>query len=130
MNLQNITDKAAIGFSLLCGIHCLMLPVLVVLLPSLAAISLDDELFHRAMLFIILPTSLIALTMGCRKHKRYHVFAWGAVGLTVIVLAAIIGHDLFGEWGEKVMTMVGAIIIATGHVRNYRLCQSHTCEEC
>lgn len=127
MNLQNLTDKAAIGFSLLCGIHCLLFPLLMILLPSITAISFDGELFHRAMLFLILPTSLFALTMGCRKHKRYHVFVWGAVGLIIIAAAGLWGHDLVGELGEKVMTMLGALIIATGHIQNHRLCRLNTC---
>jgi len=33
------------------------------------------------------------------------------------------GHDLLGEGLEKVFTVIGAAIIATAHIWNYRLCQ-------
>ena len=124
---QALTDKTAIGLSVVCAVHCLLLPVAVLLLPSVAAVSLDDEAFHRALLVAVLPASLVALTMGCRKHKRYRVYIGGAIGLTILGFTAYLGHDTFGEWGEKFMTIVGASVIAISHLKNHRLCQQLHC---
>ena len=39
-------DKAAIGLSLACALHCLMVPLLLALFPSGALSSLGDERIH------------------------------------------------------------------------------------
>lgn len=124
-NIQALTDKAAISFSMLCMVHCLAMPLLIVLLPSLAALPLQGEAFHLWMLVAVVPTSAYALTMGCKKHQDYRVMLVGGIGLTILVAAALLGHDLLGELWEKAFTVVGATIIAIGHVWNFKRCQTH-----
>ena len=126
-NWQVVSDKAAIGLSAACAIHCLLVPVALVLMPSVASLALADESFHVAILVAVIPASVVALTLGCRRHQRYRVTVMGGAGLVVLVVAALVGHDLFGEWGEKGLTLLGAFIVAVSHVSNYRLCQSHHC---
>lgn len=121
-NLRSLTDKTAIGVSLLCLAHCLAVPLAVVLVPSLAALSLDNEYFHVWMVFAVIPTSAYALTMGCRRHKRYQLLALGFTGLVFLVLALLVGES-YGEAAERILTAVGAFIIAYAHFRNYRLCR-------
>jgi hypothetical protein len=123
-NMQAIADKTAISLSLLCAIHCLAMPFLLVLVPAMTAINLADESFHLWMLIAVIPTSLMALTLGCKKHKRYRLFILATSGLSLMILAAWLGHDLLGESGEIALTAIGASIIAVGHYLNHRLCQS------
>ncbi len=129
INLQTISDKTAIGLSLMCTIHCLALPALVVLLPSLSALPLEDEIFHIWMVVAVIPISAYALTMGCNKHKNYKILAVGIVGLVTLILTAILGHDLLSENLEKTLTVIGALIIVSAHVWNYQLCRHSTCCE-
>ena len=125
VNLQTASDKAAISLSVLCMVHCLLLPLLVVLLPSIAALPLQDEVFHIWMVIAVVPISAYALTMGCKKHKRYLMLLVGAVGLLILSIVAFFGHDLLGEELEKMGTLVGALIIAIAHVWNFRSCRKH-----
>lgn len=122
-NLQTFSDKAAIGLSLACAIHCLAFPLLIVLLPSIAALQLNNEAFHIWMIVAVVPTSVYALTMGCKLHKRYRFFTLGIIGLACLILAVALGETLLGEAGEKILTALGAGIIAYGHYKNFRLCQ-------
>lgn len=123
--IQTFTDKAAIGLSLICAFHCLATPSLVVLLPSLTALNLNNEALHTWMIIVVIPTSTYALTMGCKQHKRFQLLAFGVIGITCLVLAIVLAESLLGETGEKLLTTVGAAIIAYGHYKNYRLCQHH-----
>lgn len=124
-SIQTLTDKTAIGLSLLCAIHCLASPLLVVLLPSLSALQLDNEAFHFWMVVAVVPTSVYALTMGCKQHKHYRLLTYGFIGLACLISAVVLGEALLGEAGEKILTVIGATIIAYGHFQNYRLCQQH-----
>lgn len=131
-NFQLLTDKVAIGLSIACTIHCLAFPLIVVLLPAFAALPLNDEAFHIWMIVAVVPASAYALTMGCRQHKCYHLLAYGVVGLSCLIMAIVLDHSFLGEAGEKILTTVGAMIVAYGHYKNYRLCQQPkncTCPE-
>lgn len=123
INLQPITDKASITLSLLCAIHCLAAPFLLTLLPTSTLFFLGDEMFHIGLLIAILPLSAYSLTVGCKKHKQYRLLTIGFVGLGILLVAALFGHDFLGEFWEKTLTLVGSIIIAAGHTWNYILCQ-------
>lgn len=122
-NFRAITDQAAMGLSLLCMLHCLALPLILIILPSVAALPLSDESFHLWMVFAVIPISAYALTVGCRQHKRYQLFSIGLIGLACLVAAITLAESIFGEAGEKILTTIGAMIISYGHYKNYRLCQ-------
>jgi hypothetical protein len=127
IKIENITDKMAITLSIACAIHCLAMPLLLLLLPSFVVLQLNNEAYHTAMVLIVLPTSVFALFMGCKQHKRYRLLFIGFVGLIFLVLAILLGN----EFWEKVLTLMGSAVIAGGHYWNYRLCQQHTlCHRC
>lgn len=124
---KNVTDKLAITLSIACAIHCLALPLILLLLPSFVVLQLNNEAFHTWMVIIVLPTSVYALFMGCKQHKRYRLLFIGFLGLMLLVFAIWLGN----EYWEKVLTLVGSSVIAGGHYWNYRLCQQHRfCHRC
>ena len=125
--LSTHIDKAAIGLSLLCAVHCLLLPVALAVLPTLAVSSFGDERFHLWMLMAVLPTSLIALSMGCRRHRNISVLVMGLPGLAILTVAALFGHEWSDESGEKILSLIGASLIAFGHIKNHALCRQQKC---
>ncbi|MEM7589565.1 MAG: MerC domain-containing protein [Myxococcota bacterium] len=127
--LQKSFDVTAVALSVACGIHCAILPIAMVLFPILGSHVLTDEAFHTWMLVGILPTSLIAISLGCRKHKDRAVISLCFAGITALVLTAFFGHDLFGETGERLATTLGGIILIAGHGRNFILCRGAGCEK-
>ncbi|EAR23253.1 MerC domain-containing protein [Nitrococcus mobilis] len=125
--IQVAMDKVAIGFSIICAVHCVLVPIAMVILPALAATPLRDEAFHQKILIAVLPASIIALAIGCRKHKNWRVGTSGFIGLATLITTAFLGHDLLGENGEKIATLIGAAMIAFGHIQNHRLCCKYNC---
>ena len=89
---------------------------------------MGDESFHRALVFLVLPLSLIALTLGCKRHRQWYVFAIGAMGCSVLLITAVLGHDLMGEFFEKVATIIGSSLVASSHLVNYRRCRQVDCQ--
>ena len=128
-SIQALTDRTSIGLSLVCAIHCLFVPVLLVALPSLASLPLESETFHVWMVVAVLPISIFALTLGCKKHKRYKIIFLGALGL-ISLISALLLESLIGEIGEKLLTLLGAGLIAWGHFTNFKLCQQHDNPDC
>jgi len=123
-NSQPTLDTAAIGLSLVCLAHCVLSLMPLMILPTLGATLLEDERFHYGILFLVLPTSLLALVAGFRKHGQYYVPIIGASGLCILFLVVILGEEYTGEIGEIAITVAGSLIIAYAHARNFVLVHS------
>jgi hypothetical protein len=59
--------------------------------------------------------------MGYLHHRSFKVFVVGSIVLALIILSTALGHDVLGKTGEVVLSMLGSMIIAFGHFRNYQL---------
>ena len=128
ISLRNFSDKTAISLSAACTAHCLLLPVFFTWLPTSTALTLQDEAFHLSMVFLVIPISLLALWLGCREHRETKVALMGAAGIFLLLVAVFVGHDIAGELGEKLITVLGSIMIAAGHFWNFSLCRHKHCE--
>lgn len=121
-------DAAAIVLSGVCMLHCLALPIALTILPIVNVTLLDESTFHLIMMVVILPISLIALTIGCRQHKDRLTLALGSAGLGILTIMAIFGHYLLGLTGERIVTSIGGLILAAAHIQNYLCCRNDNCE--
>ena len=74
---QRLLDRLAIAASGLCVLHCLVTPLLLILIPVIASTNVSDGVFHKIMLVFVLPLSAAALLLGCRRHKDWIVLAFG-----------------------------------------------------
>ena len=128
MNTQVKADKLSITLSLACMIHCLLMPSFLILTSGFLALSIDNELIHRVFLIIVLPVSLYALITGYQNHKILSYLYLGVSGLWLLFFAVFFGEGVFGEFAEKSLTLIGSIIVATSHYKNYKACKELACE--
>lgn len=124
---QKRLDQAAIAFSSLCTIHCLLTPVLFIFFPVLSATFVTSEDFHHLLLWFVLPVSLFALLLGYFRRRDKVALLLGAIGLGQLIIAAILGNEFFNELSEVAVTFLGSLILIAGHIRNYQL---RACDEC
>ena len=120
-------DTAAVFLSGVCMLHCLALPIALTILPIVNVTLVDESTFHLLMVAVILPVSVIALTIGCRQHKDKLTLILGSVGLVILTLTAIFGHNLLGLTGERIVTSICGLILAAAHIQNYRCCRIDDC---
>lgn len=125
--LSGVADWFGITASMACAIHCLLVPVLLVTGTLLPASFLADEAFHSAMFWLILPAAVLAFGIGCRRHRDRRVLLLGVIGVAGMALSVAVLHDLAGEAGERIGTVVSAAILIAAHYRNFRLCRSSDC---
>lgn len=141
-----LLDRTAVGLAVICAIHCLLLPVLLVVLPILGTSFWASENFHLWMVFLVMPTTLAAVFMGCRKHKDRWVAGLSAIGLVVLLVAFFVGHGAthlgvphthsHGAHGhshteiglEAILMTVAGAFLASAHFRNFRLCRRDDCD--
>jgi hypothetical protein len=125
---RSLLDRIAVVLSSICMLHCLALPFLLTIVPITQGAFMDEQLFHLVMLVLILPVSLIALTIGCRQHKDRLTIVLGSIGIVILAFTAFFGHDWFGLAGERVVTSFGGLILAGAHIQNYRICRNNDCQ--
>lgn len=119
--LQPKADMLAVTLSVLCVLHCLLLPVVVIALPSITSFFFADEEFHFWMVVVVIPISAIALYNGLKEHQNLRVIALGVTGLIILGGAAFLGHDLLSENWERLLTVIGTAFITIAHMWNYFL---------
>ena len=95
-----------------CVIHCFFAPSLIILSYSFLSFSVESELIHYIIVFIAVPISLFALGLGYKNHKALSFLATGIFGLSLLILAIVLGEGLLGEIGEKTLTLIGSSIVA------------------
>lgn len=137
----NILDQLAIGMAVICGIHCLMMPVILAILPIVASSLFANENFHLWMLLLVLPTTSISIFMGCRKHKDKWTAALSLIGLGIMIAVTVIEYTTHVGCGACTgcsttttsvpaiawVNTVGGLFLASAHVRNFKLCRKSDC---
>ena len=124
---QYASDSLAMGLSTACAIHCFFAPTLIIFSYGISTFSLESELVHYAIVALAVPISSIALAIGYRNHKKASYAILGIVGLSVLILAVILGENLLSELGEQLVTLAGSILVAFSHFKNYRTCKELEC---
>jgi hypothetical protein len=115
---QQWLDGAAMGASLLCLIHCLVLPVLIVAVPMLAAFLTLPESFHALAFAFAVPTSAVALGLGFRRHRNPLPLVVAAIGLPLLGAGAFLP---ISPWLEASLSTSGALLLAIGHGLNWNV---------
>jgi hypothetical protein len=114
------TDRTGIALSVLCVMHCLAAPTLLVLMPAL----LPEALFHWAMLVLVLPISGFSFYQGYQQHQSKVLLILSGLGLSLLILAVLIAEPWFGHQAETWFTVCGALLLLLGHRANLKLCHS------
>ena len=117
-----VGDVVAVSLSMICAIHCLILPLVLVLLPALAP-SFADESFHRWMVVAVVPVSIFSLAMGLRRHKQYLSILFGIIGLVILVFCGYFSEGILSEYWEENLTLIAVSFVVIGHFLNFKYCQ-------
>lgn len=111
-------ERAALGASILCLVHCVGLPLLLVALPVLSRLVALPESFHIWVLVFAVPTSGVALFLGLKRHHVWLPLATGVLGILLLFAGVLVfpGGPL-----ETRTTVAGSVFLAMAHVMNWRL---------
>lgn len=113
-------DRLGIGLSALCMVHCLGLPLLIVLLPVWSLGWALHAWIHPVLAALLIPITLVALYHARRVRHVGRISVLLSVGL-LLVLAAWLGHDVLGRGGEAVVTLLGSGLLVSGHWQHWRV---------
>ena len=124
---QYVSDKFAMGLSLACVLHCFFVPSFLILTSGMLSVSIDNEFVHKLLVLVAVPISSFALIKGYKYHKTFSFISFGILGLVALILAVLLGESNLGELGEKGLTLLGSILVAYSHFKNYKMCIKLDC---
>lgn len=114
----DIIEGTAVSASLLCLVHCVALPLLLLLLPGVLGLFAQSEAFHYAALALVAPAALAAFWFGYRRHHMRTPALLGFAGVACLGIALLPG---IGEGAEVGITVAGSFLLLVGHMMNWRL---------
>lgn len=120
--MHEFWDRIGISTSILCVLHCLLTPLLLVVAPLVGA-SLHADWIHPVIMIIAVPVAVWALYAGYRHHKRASTLVLGAIGLAFIAAAAFYPGDHHNDNFEVFFMVAAGLFLATAHYRNLTACK-------
>lgn len=133
MTAGNRLDRLGSAASLTCAAHCAAMPLLAGLAPLVGMGFLVSEQTEWLLVGLSLGIGCLSLPPSyARKHRQWRpllLFAFGAGLIIAVRLSAEEGSRL-----EAPTMVIGALLIASAHLINRRLCRScaacHPAGEC
>lgn len=123
--ISSYLDHFGIGVSLMCAIHCALLPLIITVLPLLGLSFIANPYFETAIILTSLIIGYSSMIKSFRTHansKPLLLLSWGFVLI-------LFGHFFSGEKFEWLFLGVGGLTVAAAHYYNWHLQKhSHQCE--
>lgn len=122
MKLKLNWDKMGIATSIICAIHCALLPALTATLPVFGIDIIHNALFEWSMIVLAFFVGVYSLYHGFIKHHRnltpVYIFAAGFIFLVL--------KQFFKQY-EYVFLGIAVLLIISAHYYNYQLCHKSKC---
>ena len=94
---KQFSDKLSICLSLCCILHCIALPVIILMIPSFASLWINNEKVHVILVLLAVPISLFAMAKSLRVHHNYKCISLAVIGLSLLVGAIFMHNINFGS---------------------------------
>ena len=120
-----VLDRAGISASLACAVHCTVFPVGLAALPAIGLAWLEAAWVDWSMVLLATGMAIRAHRGAFTVHRRCLPAGVAVIGLLTIVTTMCLLQD---NTSYHYMQASGALVVASSHVLNRRLCR--TCAVC
>ena len=124
--MKNKLDRIGIFSSILCAIHCAILPLFIIFIPSFFVSLFVNDYFEWCFLIISFIIGIISLCFGYKKHKSFKIFPFLSAGLILVLISKILVHNYKhnAPLYLNILMILGGLLIAFSHYLNDKLCNS------
>ncbi|KAB7770129.1 MerC domain-containing protein [Xanthomonas maliensis] len=122
---RHVLDRFGATGSLLCAVHCAVLPVALALAPSLGlSFWLSDGVELAIVVFVSLLGSF-SLILGYRRHRALHALALLLPGLVLLWAGLLVDALHHAAVPHAVVMTLGGSLVGIAHLVNLRLNHGH-----
>jgi hypothetical protein len=116
---QSARDAYGIAAAVVCALHCIAGPLVVAAAPALALGWLEHPGVEWALVMVSILSSVSAVTLGWRRHRRWHPLPLLLLGVATLLWARL-GPEL-GEAQERSIVAGAAAALVSAHLVNLTL---------
>jgi MerC mercury resistance protein len=113
-------DAMGIAASMVCAIHCALLPLFLTSLPLFGVNIIHNTLFEASMIGLAFCIGSYSLYHG---HKKHH-HSWLPMVVFSFGFIFLILKQFFAEY-ETWLLIPAVILIISAHLLNFRFCRVH-----
>jgi hypothetical protein len=125
LRLTAVADRVGIVGSVLCAVHCAVVPLLVALLPALGLGLFGGADLDQMVAVFATVLGVTSLSVGFRRHRAFRAWALMLPGLGL--LWAVSFTELHDHSTSHALLMVaGGLLVAGAHFVNLRLTHRRT----
>ena len=120
-----VLDRLGATGSLLCAIHCALLPLAIALLPSFGIAAWLGEGFERGFVVFASLLGLVTLIWGYRRHRAVRALGLLVPGLSALWLGVLVQPLHEAVVPHAVVMTLGGSLVGLAHLANLRLSHGH-----
>jgi hypothetical protein len=121
LSLLPCADTLGMAASVLCLVHCLALPAILLLAPALSAGLTHDDRTHYCLAMFVTMFCLLGILPGYLQHSQKNVLCMMILGLSMVLFATFASAIMLGERFEIPIITVGNLLVVAAHYRNRKL---------
>ena len=123
--MHALLDRLGATGSLLCAIHCALLPILIAALPSLGVSALVAPGLEAGFVLFASLFGLSVLVWSYRRHRAMRALALLVPGLLVLWVGVLYPPLHHSVVPHAVVMTFGGTLVGLAHVANLRLNHGH-----
>ncbi len=114
---DKLFDVLGMGLSGLCIIHCIVLPLVVLLYP--AANFTENHLIHDLIFVLIVLAALLAFLPHAIKEKSYKLLVLPVIGVVLMIVSNSIFHHEKSSI-NLILSLVGSLCLIVAHYKHFQ----------
>ena len=122
--LAVIVDRAGATASLLCAVHCALLPFVLALLPLIGLEFLAGHTFERVFVACAAALASASILTAYRRHRQPHALILMLPGVALLLFGVAVNLDVHVVL-HTVAVVCGGVLVASAHVTNLVLAHRH-----
>ncbi|TAN08152.1 MAG: MerC domain-containing protein [Rhodanobacteraceae bacterium] len=116
-HVATLVDRVGATASLLCAVHCVLLPFVLALLPLIGLEFLAGHTFERVFVTCAALLAGGSILAGYRRHRRPQALFLMVPGIALLVFGIAIDLDA-NVLVHTVSVVTGGVLVASAHITN------------
>lgn len=120
-------DVIGMSLSILCGVHCILTPFLLIYFPALGE-NFESPWLHFILILAVVFSFYHSVFLHYKVHKSKSILSIGVLGFSILFITYLNevlshGHEHHDGHLMTVLSVIGSVLLITSHVMNIKKCK-------
>lgn len=115
--------------SFLCLVHCTVLPIILIFLPTSAIYLMLDSKFEFILLTLSCALNIYNICFGIKTHRKYNIIWLFSAGFVLTLLGYFLNEHKHTDHNQiNVLMILGSFMLIISNIINNKICR--LCKSC